>query len=89
MLNALVTVSAPFQDVPLDASEFEFSNPLVSVDPTTGAPIQAQQPAPVAATVPVVTASGSGGTWFMLLAAAALVAYFYWPEIKAEVSKYA
>lgn len=86
MLGELVNAGSTFEDTPLTASDFQFSNALFTVDPETGLP-----PVPV----PVTTSSASaatggflGGGGLLFVAAAAVAIYFYWPQIRAEVSKY-
>lgn len=81
----LSPISGQFDDSPLTAADFQFSNALETVDPTTGLP-----PVPVAVptTTPVASAGVSGTTLILALALGA-AAYFYWPEIKAKVETYA
>ena len=88
MLGDLVNAGSTFEDEPLTASDFDFSNPLFTVDPATGLP---PVPAPVAVTASSASAASTGGNLggtLMLVAAAAVAIYFYWPQIRAEVSKY-
>ena len=88
MLGDLVNAGSTFEDEPLTASDFDFSNPLFTVDPATGLP---PVPAPVAVPSSASAASTGGnlgGGTLLFVAAAAVAVYFYWPQIRAEVSKY-
>jgi hypothetical protein len=81
----LSPISGQFSDDPLTAADFQFSNALETVDPTTGLP-----PVLVVApttTTPVASAGVSGTTLILALALGA-AAYFYWPEIKARVESW-
>ncbi len=83
MLGDLLDAGSSFEDGPLTAADFQFTNALETVDPTTGLPPVAA--APVVAVAPVAVSTGSGTTWLLLIAAA-FAAWHYWPQIKAEVS---
>jgi hypothetical protein len=86
-LHDLLNAGSQFEDTPLTAADFQFSNALEAVDPTTGLP-----PVPAVAISPSVVSTvassgaGLGGGWLLLISGA-LAAWYYWPQIKAEVAR--
>jgi len=87
MLGDLLDAGSSFEDTPLTAADFQFSNALETVDPTTGLP-----PVPavvvVSPVVPTVASSGVGlGGGWLLLIAGAIAGWYYWPQIKQEVAR--
>jgi hypothetical protein len=82
MLGELLPAGSTFEDTPLSSSDFQFSNALESVDPTTGLPPVTQA---IAAAAPAAAPSSSS-TFLIVIAAAALALWHYWPRIKQEVA---
>lgn len=80
-LGALLDAGSSFEDTPLTAADFQFSNALEAVDPRTGLPA-------IGGPAVIVAPIGSQGSGhFLLLAAIAAVAIWrYWPRIKQEVN---
>ena len=83
MLGDLLNAGSGFEDTPLTAADFQFSNALETVDPTTGLPPVA---APVVIAAPAV-AQSSGAGWLVI--AAAFGAWYFWPQIKSWGSQHA
>jgi len=81
MLGALLPAGSMFSDAPLTAADFQFSNALAPVNPTTGLPAVAATTVTIAAPAPARTAS----TWILIAAAAAWALWRYWPQINREV----
>ena len=86
-LHDLLNAGSQFEDTPLTAADFQFSNALETVDPTTGLP-PVSTVAAASPLVPAVASSGVGlGGGWLLLIAGAIAGWYYWPQIKAKVAR--
>lgn len=85
MLGALLNAGSAFEDTPLSASDFQFSNALATVDPNTGLPPVA---VPVAAIVPLAAPVSSALSSWLLVAGVA-AAWYFWPQIKGWEARHA
>lgn len=77
MFGDLLNAGSQFEDAPLTAADFQFSNALTAVDPSTGLP-------PVAAPSPLVVVAPIQSTSSLptLAMIAAGLAWYFWPQIK-------